>query len=352
MANRADRILHLDFSPVWRGGQQQLLLLARGLRALEQPQLFVARPGPVMQRLQSEDFEVVTSGLAAWLAARHAAVVHAHDGHSHSWMLRNTALRRGWCTRVLSRRVAFAILGRASRWKYRHTDLVIAVSEQVRKQVASTGLAEERICVIADAVEAEPLPAAEAARMRLRERLRLAADTPCVSCVGAFTAEKGVGDLIAAAARMPAEVHLMLSGKGPLEATLMRQVEALGVKARVHFADCGAAECIAAGDVFAMPSREEGLGSAALLAMRLGRPVVAMRAGGIPELVRDGSSGVLVAPGDIEGLARACAALLGDRARAATLVAAGREQVESHHGSERIAAATLAAYQSVYRRIR
>jgi len=346
------RIVHLDFSRDWRGGQQQLLLLARGLRALEQPQLFVAQPGAVMQRLQSEDFEVVPPGLAAWLCARHAAVVHAHDGHAHSWMLRSTALRRGWCTRVLSRRVAYPIRGRASRWKYRRTDLVIAISEHVRAQVAATGLAADRIRVIPDAVEAEPLPAAAAARAGLRAEFGIAGDAACLSCVGAFTAEKGIGDLIAAVTKMPDTVQLLLSGEGPLEASLRRQTEALGMKARVHFANCGAAECIAAGDVLVMPSRQEGLGSAALLAMRLQRPVVATRAGGIPELVHDGVSGVLVAPGDIAGLASACTALLADRGRAAALVEAGQRQAEELHGSERIAAATLAAYQSVYRRIR
>src|SRR6185437_496915 len=122
------------------------------------------------------------------------------------------------------------------------------------------------------------------------------------------------------------------------------------MKARVHFANCGAAECIAAGDVLVMPSRQEGLGSAALLAMRLQRPVVATRAGGIPELVHDGVSGVLVAPGDIAGLASACTALLADRGRAAALVEAGQRQAEELHGSERIAAATLAAYEWVDRR--
>ncbi|MGH9393449.1 MAG: glycosyltransferase family 4 protein [Terriglobales bacterium] len=355
----AARIVHLDFSLVWRGGQQQLLLLARGLRALEQQQTLVARPGVVMQRMQAEGFEVVPPGLAAWQRTRQAAVAHAHDGHAHTWMLGTGLLRRRpqRGLRVLSRRVAYPIAGRGSRWKYRRLDLVIAVSEYVRRQVAATGLETDRIRVIPDGIEADTLPAASCARERVRRSLRIDPAAPCLACLGALTPEKGVGNLLAAFARLPAACQLLLSGEGPLQASLRRQAEALAMGARVHFlaaADFSPSECVAAADLFVMPSREEGLGSAALLAMGLGRPIVATAVGGIPELVHHQISGWLVPAGDgyshIQALANACARVLGDPERAAQMVAAGLRQVSDHHGSSRIAASTLAAYHTTPRR--
>ncbi|HUX68240.1 MAG TPA: glycosyltransferase family 4 protein [Terriglobales bacterium] len=342
------RIAHADFSPVWRGGQQQLLLLAQGLRALGCEQWIVAPPGVVMQRLQAAGFAVAPPGLRSFGWARAADVVHAHDGHAHGWMLQATWRHR--TLRVLSRRVAFPIRGWGSRWKYRRLDLALAVSACVRRQVEATGLAPGRIRVIPDAVDLAALPAPANARQRIRLRLGLDQSTPCLVCLGAFTPEKGIADLIAALPRLPPACRLLLPGEGPLRATLQRQVQALQLGARVHFvgvAEFSAAEWVAAADLFAMPSLQEGLGSAALLAMALRRPIVASSAGGIPELVADGATGLLVPAGDAIALAAACQRLLDHPALALRLVDQAESRVRQHHGAEPVAAATLAAYRAV-----
>ena len=346
MAN-ALRIAHADFSRVWRGGQQQLLLLARELQALGCEQWIVAPPGVVMQRMQAAGFAVAPPGWRSRRWARAADVVHAHDGHAHSWMLQ--ANWRHHSLRVLSRRVAFPIRGWASRWKYRRLDLAIAVSACVRRQVEATGLAPARITVIPDAVDFASLPTADTVRRRIRQRLGLDDSTPCLVCLGAFTAEKGIADLIASLARLPPESCLLLPGEGPLRAALQRQAQALGLGARVRFvgdAEFSPAEWVAAADIFAMPSLQEGLGSAALLAMALRRPIVASSAGGIPELVEPDSTGLLVPPADPAALAAACRRLLDDAALAQRLVANATRRVQQRHGAAQIAAATLVAYGS------
>lgn len=343
------RIAHLDSSAVWRGGQQQLLLLAGELRARGCEQWLVARPGAVAQRLAAAGFNVLPPGAGAWRQLRRCDIAHAHDGRAHTWMLAATCLigsGRG-LRRVLSRRVAFPIRGGASRWKYRRLDLAIAVSAYVARQIEGAGVGRDRIAIVPDAVDLATLPNPEAAH-RLRARAGIDGSAPCLVCVGAFTSEKGIADLIAAMPLLPAACQLLLPGTGPQEAELRHQVQALDVARRVHFVaglDAAPPEWVAAADIFVMPSREEGLGSAALLAMALSRPVVATSAGGIPELIESGVSGLLVPPGDSTALAAACRRLFADPTLAQGLAAAALQHVRRRHALAAVTDATLAAYR-------
>ncbi|TAN22149.1 MAG: glycosyltransferase family 1 protein [Acidobacteria bacterium] len=346
MLNRVSQIVHVDFSCEWRGGQQQLWLLAHELRQRGCEQTLVAPEGAVAQRFAGAGFRVLAPGTrAARQHAQTAAIVHAHEGHAHSWMLR--AAHGGAARQVLSRRVAFAIRSPFSRWKYRRLDRVLAVSRFVAAQVQATGLAPARIAVVPDGIALHDLPDPAVARPRVRARSGIEADARWLVCLGALTPEKGVADAIAALARMPADCRLVLPGRGPLQPQLHRQAAALACAARVHFVTDSAftpAEWVAAGDVVLMPSHEEGFGSAALLAMALERPVVASQAGGIPEVIEDGVTGLLVPVGATAALAEAGLRLLREPALASRLVAAAQARLRERFTVERMAEATLAAY--------
>lgn len=337
----------MDFSREWRGGQQQLWLLARELRKRGCKQTLVAPEGAVAQCFAGAGFPVLAPGTReARRCAQQAEIVHAHEGHGHSWMLR--VARGGSARQVLSRRVAFAIRNPFSRWKYRRLERVLAVSQFVAAQVRATGLASTRIAIVPDGLALHDLPDAAEARQRVRARCGIDANARWLVCLGALTPEKGVRDAIAALALMPADCQLVLPGRGPLRSQLRRQAAALGCAARVHFvADAAAtpAEWVAASDVLLMPSRAEGFGSAALLAMALERPVVASRAGGIPEVIEEGVTGLLVPVGATMALAEASLRLLQDPALASRLTAAAQVRLRERFTVERMAAATLAAYE-------
>ncbi|HEY7495263.1 MAG TPA: glycosyltransferase family 4 protein, partial [Candidatus Tectomicrobia bacterium] len=102
-------------------------------------------------------------------------------------------------------------------------------------------------------------------------------------------------------------------------------------------------------EVFVFPSYLEGLGTAVLDAMALRKPVVATRAGGIPEAVQDGITGLLVPPRDPEALAEAVLHLLRHPEQGRALGEAGRKRVEQHFTAERMAAQTLHVYQWLLR---
>jgi len=105
------------------------------------------------------------------------------------------------------------------------------------------------------------------------------------------------------------------------------------------------AACLAAADVVALPSLQEGLGVAALEAMAAGRPVVASRVGGLAEAVVHEETGLLVPPGDPTALATALARLARDPGLRARLGAAGRARVLAHYTAARMAEGTLACYE-------
>jgi glycosyltransferase involved in cell wall biosynthesis len=184
------------------------------------------------------------------------------------------------------------------------------------------------------------------ARRSVRAAWGAGPDDVVVLVPGALERRKGHAVLLAAAERLPAgsDLRFVFAGAGSEEAALRRRAGQLGVA--VVFAgfqkDIGA--CLAAADVVAMPSLQEGLGVAALEAMAAGLPVVASRVGGLGEAVVDGETGVLVAPGDPVALARALAELARDPGRRARLGAAGRRRVLARYTMAQMAEATLACY--------
>jgi len=146
---------------------------------------------------------------------------------------------------------------------------------------------------------------------------------PVVLFAGALERVKGIDLLIEAwpgVRALEADARLVVCGDGSLERAMRERAGALGVGDAVSFLGSRTrAEVAGAMDaamVVAVPSRSEGLGRVGLEAFGRGRPVVASNVGGLPELIGDGSTGLLVPPEDPESLARALAGLIGDRKRA------------------------------------
>lgn len=144
---------------------------------------------------------------------------------------------------------------------------------------------------------------------------------------------------------------MLLVGDGPWRPTLEHQARMLGVTEFVHFAGVrnDIPALLAASDLFCLPSRTEGLGIAAIEAMASGLPVVASRVGGLPEVVEDGVTGLLVPPDDTAALAEALVRILEDRHRAAQMGDAGRTRAKQHFDSRAMIAATYAVYAEVSR---
>lgn len=309
------RIAHLDTGEELRGGQRQLLLLARGLRQRGHEQLIVCPDeSPLEGRARSEGFRVLAlpehdpghlrgiTELRRELQAARFDVLHAHDGRSQTVSaLASLGLP---ARRVATRRVTFMPGGlgrgfRLHRLQYGHTcDAIIAVSGFVRDLLVRSGLDASKIEVIPDGVEIPAQLPDAAFRAVARGEWGLDLEEFVIGHAGAFTREKGQDLLleafIEAGASLPMAARLLLVGEGPLRPSICGLVRNTQGRAMVLGPIEDLTPFFAALDLYVMPSRSEGLGSSALLAMAHGVPVVASRVGGLPEIVEDGVNGWLV----------------------------------------------------------
>jgi glycosyltransferase involved in cell wall biosynthesis len=212
------------------------------------------------------------------------------------------------------------------RWADRAMRPLTAATVCVAEQQRAAGLAArtcdpERTVVIPNAVDAAGAPRAR----------HDGGGVPLVVAVGRLKAPKDPLTLVRALARLPAgSYEAVLVGEGPDRPRLAAEIDALGLGDRVRLAGDrrDVPELLAGADVFVLSSASEGMPVSVLEAMAAGLPVVASRVGGIPELVVDGETGLLVDPGRPDRLAAALARLLEDAALRRRLGAAGRARVE------------------------
>jgi len=174
---------------------------------------------------------------------------------------------------------------------------------------------------------------------------------PTLLCLGRLTSEKGFDTAVASFARVVRHVpraRLIIAGDGPERPSLERTVRTLGLQAAVEFLGWVTPDRVPAllNDVtlVLVPSRYEAFGLTALEAAQMARPVVATRVGGLPEVVVDGETGLLVEPDDPAALARAIVTLLQDRVRADRLGQAARKRAQHVFSLKRC----VDAYESLY----
>jgi glycosyltransferase involved in cell wall biosynthesis len=348
------RVLHLDSGREWRGGQRQVYLLARGQRELGHEPLVIAAPdAPLIRRLRSSGNAVAAVRMRAdWdlAAARrvravlrtwNADLIHAHDARAHAIALA-ALLGRKELPLVVTRRVPFVPRGRL---KYgRRVARFIAISNAVRDALIAGGVDPARIDLVYSGV---PRPSVTTPR-DWRLECRWPADSVVCGIVGAMTAEKGVATLDEIGNRLPADVRarirLVLLGGQAAGAQSVGQIEAFraGFVDEIHAAMAGL-------DILLHPSSAEGLGTAVIDAMSLGVPPIAFRVGGLPELIEDQRSGLLVPAGDVAAFAAATGRLVRNAEIRRTLAAGGPARA-AQFSVERMIQGTQAVYDAVLTR--
>ncbi|HET9592833.1 MAG TPA: glycosyltransferase, partial [Solirubrobacterales bacterium] len=182
----------------------------------------------------------------------------------------------------------------------------------------------------------------------LREQLGGDAGKQLVLTPARLDAQKGHRALFEAIPQIP-DALFLLAGEGPEREPLEALAARLGIADRVRFLGRreDVPELLAACDVFALPSLYEGSSLAVLEAMAAGTPIVSSAIGGTEELIADGRSGLLVAPGDSEGLAAALRRVLGDPELRQGLAIAARERVEAGLTREAMASRVTGIYREL-----
>jgi L-malate glycosyltransferase len=252
---------------------------------------------------------------------------------------------------VAARRVDFHLRGSAlSRWKYRQVDCFICASEAIRQMLVGDGVPPTRAVTVHEGIDLERVDAANPAS--LHEELWLPHQAPIVGNVAALVPHKGQRHLIEAARLVLPQVpdaRFVIAGEGELRSALERQIKDHRLDKHVLLAGFrpDVLSLHQAFDIFVMSSVTEGLGTSLLDAMAAGKPVVATRAGGIPEVVVDGETGFLVPPRDHGAMAAAIVKLLKDDGLRGTMGAAGRARAATMFSAERMVQDTLRVYERI-----
>jgi glycosyltransferase involved in cell wall biosynthesis len=226
---------------------------------------------------------------------------------------------------------------------------VVASAESVKAAyVRQLGISADNVRVVYNAVNWDRLNATQTPD-DVRQSLGIPRDRLVVGVVATLQDKKGHRVLIDAVAETPGleRVWLMLVGDGPERRPLEAYVAARGIADRVTF--CGTrrdlGNVLPAMDVFALPSLWEGLPLALILAMGAERPVVATRLAGIPEVVTNGDTGLLVEPGNVQQLGAALARVCTDAALRARLGARARAAVRDRFGADAYSESVMRIYE-------
>jgi glycosyltransferase involved in cell wall biosynthesis len=339
------RVAHVDTASTWRGGEGQVLSLARGLARRGHDVLVICPPRselaeacarhhvPTRAVAMRAEFDVgAMISVARALRGFRADIVHFHTARAHAIGLAAARLART-PVKVLSRRVDFPIGGNPfSRMKYKaRVDAVVAISEAVREVLLAGGMAPGLITVIYSGVDLEQWDGKLEGR-RFRAELGIPPSAPLVGVVGALAPHKAQSYFLRAAAelaRTRPDVRYVIVGEGELEQELKELARSLGIERIVAFAGFrrNMRAVFAAIDVFVLSSVAEGLCTSIMDAMACGVPVVATRVGGVPEIIRDADCGILVPPADPSAMAAAIGRVLKDSSLRSRLVKGGRDRV-------------------------
>ena len=227
---------------------------------------------------------------------------------------------------------------------------MIAISDAVRTFLEAAGHDPEKLTTIHYGLDALPATASSPTPAQAG----IPTDVPLVLAVGRLIEQKDHATLLrafAAVRRAVPDAALAILGSGPLEGETRSLAGALGVGDAVHLPGrTDVRDWLERADVFVHTSRWEGFGIVLLEAMLAGLPVVATAVSAVPEIVVDGVTGALVAPGDHDAVARHVTELLLDPARAAAFGAAGSERARSEFSVARMTERTVAVYDEVARR--
>ncbi len=355
--------LHIDTARTWRGGQNQVLLTVNGLREIGDRTALVAHPDGELRRRAAEGLELIPIAprteldlSAAWRLSRvikrlNPDVIHAHDPHGVA--MASLALSIGSSPQALiaSRRVDFHLKKNSfSRWKHRQVDCFIAASEAIRQMLVADGVPPEQTVTVHEGIDLDHVLAAPP--VNVHETFWLPHHAPLVGNIAALVPHKGQRHLVEAAHLVVQEIpdaRFVILGEGELREPLEHLVRDYHLEKHVLLPGfrTDVLGCLKGFDLFVMSSVTEGLGTSLLDAMACSKAVVASRVGGIPEVVDDGRTGLLVAPRDHHGMAAAIVRLLRDVKLRREMGEAGLARFRERFTVERMVAETAAVYRRV-----
>ncbi|MDI6782120.1 MAG: glycosyltransferase [bacterium] len=360
------KILHVNTSMDWRGGEQQVFYLSAGLQKKGYSQFIACQPDSLLLKRCHEYALTIPVRMrgewdiaAAWKLARlidtkGIQLVHLHSAHAHALGLMAANISGSKPAVVVSRRVDFHLRKNPISWlKYRMgVNRIIAVSNAVKQVLVSDGICQERIDVVYDGIDVEWF-SRDMAGDYLYQELGLNPCYPIVGIIAALAPHKDHKTFLQACSHIKRNNHqvflqFLIVGDGELRWKLQQIVKRLNMQDNVIFTGFrnDIPQILSILDVFVVSSCLEGLNTSILEAQSSGVPVIATKTGGIPEIIRNGINGLLVLPQHPESLAEGIMQLINNKTFSSQLAVTAKEDVKRFN-KEVMIDATEAVYWRV-----
>ncbi|MDR0588815.1 MAG: glycosyltransferase [Burkholderiales bacterium] len=356
------KILHVESGRHLYGGARQVAYIVAGLHAAGVENI-VACPLNAALAQEVKDHALVLPlpmrgdvdaalyfRLKKIIAAHRPDIVHVHSRRGAD-IFGGLAAKRLFVPCVLSRRVDNPESKWIVRYKYRLYDHIIAISDAIRNVLIREGVPESLVTTVRSAVDPSPY-APPVDRALFCRTFDLPPNAMVVGIVAQLIPRKGHRYLFQAVDDLRHTFPLLrvvCFGQGADDNTLVSNVNARGINDIVRFAGFRAdlPKWLGGLTILAHPADAEGLGVSLLQAAAAGVPIIASNAGGLPEAVQDGVTGLLIPPGDVTALKEALTRLLLDPALRERMGAAGKQRILTDFSIDTMIRGNVAVYEKV-----
>ncbi len=348
------KVLHIVTAKSWRGGENQLFLLLRGLKNLGVESHVIVQVGSDLGKAfapwaqihevrMRNDIDIVAAGRIAMICKKHKFdAIHAHTARAHSvGLIAKNFLK--WISDfqprlIVHRRVEHG--GNSSilqRWKYLNSkvDQFVCVSKFIAAGMKASGIPESRVRTVYSAVDPSPYANRDELRASFRREFQIEAEQFVISYVGAIEPAKGSDVLMDAWQNLQCrnfQGKLFMVGNGALLEPLKERSQVAGLSDSIVFTGfrTDVHRILAGSDILVLPTCWEGLGTILLEGLLAGCALIGSNVGGVPEIIQDHATGLLVPPRDSTALADAISRLATDHDLRQRLVQAGQRHVAAN----------------------
>jgi len=361
------KVLHIGLGDEWRGGEQQQFYLLQELTRLglcsnaSYCRIASSLEAKTIDSIPCFSYRNTTTVNPFFLAhlnktIKHNGIdlIHCHDARSHSVTVLLVLFFGLKIPIIAARRVDFPIKNKwFSRKKYNHPQVkkIICVSNAIGKIIKPAIVDIDKIVTVYDGIDVNRfLPKSN----KLRNEYSISPEKKLIGTVGALVGHKDHRTFVNTAAiilTQRKDVHFFIIGDGPRKEEIAQLITEKGIQNHITFTGfrTDIEAVLPELDLFLFTSSEEGLGTSVLDAMAAGVPIVCTNAGGIPEIIEDGSNGLMVSVKDTKSLADKCLYLIDNADESRRLVENGKEHIVKF-SKETMARETFKVYKTVLNR--
>lgn len=369
------RILHLISSRGFFGAEKVVIELAKELCSLSNYQVFIG----VFKDLREEHLEIAekakesnskveifpcrgrfdletVSSIRTFIKYSNIDILHSHGYKSNFYAILATLFMNTQkvttCHNWIGTGYKMKFYEKLDKFLLNRFDKVISVSSLIEKEILDNGISKSKVVIIDNGIDIDKFTDVKNIDY-LRKEFNLNSDSKIIGTIGRLSAEKGLLYFLEASKRVLGKfphTKFLIVGDGPLRQELQKESVKLGIEKDVIFTGIrnDIPEVLSLMDIFVLPSLKEGLPISLLEAMAAKKSIIATNVGGVPGVIKNGDSGILIEPKDVQGLVDNIIELIKNRKKAIFLAQNAYEKVKKEFSSKKMAEKYIWVYNLIF----